>query len=147
MLERFFGDAGMADRTLFPRVFGLKKPAPLWTAPSFDRCLAIWLIWAALQPSHFGAACKKRDGYLGVGSSSLPLSLTLLLGFTISLALTLALLLSVSLSLPPPWLVSLSFCLALPLAPSLLLLLSFTLALSPSWALGLLPALALLSLF
>jgi hypothetical protein len=28
-IERFFGDAGMADRTLFPRAFGLKKP---------DRC-------------------------------------------------------------------------------------------------------------
>jgi hypothetical protein len=38
-IERFFGDAGMADRTLFPRAFGLKKPAPLWTAPAFDRCL------------------------------------------------------------------------------------------------------------
>jgi hypothetical protein len=28
-VERFFGDNGMADRTLFPRAFGLKKPAPL----------------------------------------------------------------------------------------------------------------------
>jgi hypothetical protein len=54
-IERFFGDAGMADRTLFPRAFGLQKPAPLWTAPAFDRCLllalvypiaTIFLIWA-----------------------------------------------------------------------------------------------------
>jgi hypothetical protein len=38
-IERFFGDSGMADRTLFPRAFGLKTPAPLWTAPALDRCL------------------------------------------------------------------------------------------------------------
>ncbi|MDQ6868232.1 MAG: hypothetical protein M3178_07435 [Pseudomonadota bacterium] len=44
-IERFFGDAGMADRTLFPRAFGLKKPAPLWTAPAFDRCLLLALIY------------------------------------------------------------------------------------------------------
>jgi hypothetical protein len=44
-VERFFGDAGMADRTLFPHAFGLKKPAPLWTAPAFDRCLLLaWSI-------------------------------------------------------------------------------------------------------
>lgn len=54
-VERFFGDEGMADRTLFPHAFGLKTPAPLWTAPAFDRCLflaliypivTIFLIWA-----------------------------------------------------------------------------------------------------
>jgi hypothetical protein len=28
-VERFFGDTGMADRTLFPRAFGLSTPAPL----------------------------------------------------------------------------------------------------------------------
>ena len=44
-VERFFGDAGMADRTLFPRAFGLKKPAPLWTAPALDRCLLLALIY------------------------------------------------------------------------------------------------------
>jgi hypothetical protein len=54
-VDRFFGDAGMADRTLFPCAFGLRNPAPLWTAVSFDRCLLlafiypfvmIFLIWA-----------------------------------------------------------------------------------------------------
>jgi hypothetical protein len=54
-VDRFFGDAGKTDRTLFPHAFGLKKPAPLWTAPAFDRCLllaliypiaAIFIIWA-----------------------------------------------------------------------------------------------------
>ena len=44
-VERFFGDVRMADRTLFPRAFGLKKPAPLWTAPAFDRCLLLALIY------------------------------------------------------------------------------------------------------
>jgi hypothetical protein len=44
-VERFFGDAGTADRTLFPRAFGLKTPAPLWTAPAFDRCLLLALIY------------------------------------------------------------------------------------------------------
>jgi hypothetical protein len=44
-IERFFGDVGMADRTLFPQAFGLKKPASLWTAPAFDRCLLLALIY------------------------------------------------------------------------------------------------------
>jgi hypothetical protein len=44
-VERFFGDAGMADRTLLPRAFGLKTPAPLWTAPAFDRCLFLALVY------------------------------------------------------------------------------------------------------
>jgi hypothetical protein len=44
-VDRFFGDAGMADRTLFPHAFGLKTPAPLWTAPAFDRCLLVALVY------------------------------------------------------------------------------------------------------
>jgi hypothetical protein len=62
-VERFFGDAGMADRTLFPHAFGLKKPTPLWTAPALDRCLqlafvypiaTIFLIWTV--SGHVGPA-------------------------------------------------------------------------------------------
>jgi hypothetical protein len=62
-IDKFFGDAGMADRTLFPHAFGLKVPAPLWTAPAFDRCLllalvypiaTIFLIWAI--SGHVGPA-------------------------------------------------------------------------------------------
>jgi hypothetical protein len=30
---------------LLPHAFGLKKPAPLWTAPAFDRCLLLALIY------------------------------------------------------------------------------------------------------
>jgi hypothetical protein len=44
-VDRFFGDAGMADRTLLPRVFGLRTPAPLWTAPALDRCLLLAFIY------------------------------------------------------------------------------------------------------
>jgi hypothetical protein len=44
-IDRFFGDAGMADRTLFPRAFGLRTPAPLWTAAAFDRCLLLAVIY------------------------------------------------------------------------------------------------------
>ncbi len=67
-IEKFFGDAGMADRTLFPHAFGLKKPAPLWTAPAFDRCLllaliypiaTIFIIWATT--GHVGPAEAALD--------------------------------------------------------------------------------------
>jgi hypothetical protein len=44
-IDRFFGDEGMADRTLFPHAFGLRTPVPLWTAPAFDRCLFLALIY------------------------------------------------------------------------------------------------------
>jgi hypothetical protein len=44
-VDRFFGDAGMADRTLFHHMFWLKTPAPLWTAPAFELCLLLALIY------------------------------------------------------------------------------------------------------
>jgi hypothetical protein len=47
-IERFFGDAGMAHRTLFPHAFGLRMPAPLWTAPALDRCLLLALAYPIL---------------------------------------------------------------------------------------------------
>jgi hypothetical protein len=40
-VDRFFGDSGMADRTLVAHIFGLKTPAPLWTGAAFDRCLLL----------------------------------------------------------------------------------------------------------
>jgi hypothetical protein len=40
-IDHFFRDAGMPDRTLFPHAFGLRTPAPLWTASAFDRCLLL----------------------------------------------------------------------------------------------------------
>jgi hypothetical protein len=62
-VDGFFGDAGTSDQTLFPHAFGLRTPAPLWTAPAFDRCLllaliypiaTIFVIWAV--SSHVGPA-------------------------------------------------------------------------------------------
>jgi hypothetical protein len=47
-VDCYFGDASMADRTLFPHAFGLKTPAPLWTLPAFDRCLLLALIYPTL---------------------------------------------------------------------------------------------------
>src|SRR5580658_2996625 len=44
-VDRFFGDDKMADRTLLRHAFGLNTPAPLWTAPAFDRCLVIALVY------------------------------------------------------------------------------------------------------
>lgn len=44
-VDRFFGDAEHADRTLFPRAFGLRTPAPLWTAQAYDRCLLLALVY------------------------------------------------------------------------------------------------------
>jgi hypothetical protein len=59
---RFFGDAGKAEQTVFPRAFGLKTPAAVWTAPASDRCLllaliypivTIIIIWAHIETSSF----------------------------------------------------------------------------------------------
>jgi hypothetical protein len=44
-VDSFFGDAGMADRTLLPHAFGLKTPVPLWTVPAFDRCLLLGSVY------------------------------------------------------------------------------------------------------
>jgi len=44
-VDQCFGDVGKADGTLFPHAFGLRTPAPLWTAPAFDRCLTMALIY------------------------------------------------------------------------------------------------------
>jgi hypothetical protein len=64
-VDRFFGDASKAHQTLFPGAFGLKTPAPLWTAPALDRCLllalvypiaAIFIVWAV--SGHVGPAEK-----------------------------------------------------------------------------------------
>jgi hypothetical protein len=74
-VDRFFGDAGMGDRTLFPHAFGLRTPAPLWTAPAFQRCLVlaylypiftIFVIWAV--SGHVGpaeAALRLKPGLSG----------------------------------------------------------------------------------
>jgi hypothetical protein len=52
-VDRFFGDAGGANRTLFPHAFGLKTAAPLWTAPAFDRCMMLASIYPIATISLF----------------------------------------------------------------------------------------------
>jgi hypothetical protein len=44
-VDHFFGDADTAAGTLFPHAFGLKTPSPSWTAPAFDRCLLLALLY------------------------------------------------------------------------------------------------------
>ena len=70
-VDRFFKDAGKANRTLFPHAFGLKRAAPLWTSPSYIQCLliamvyplvTIFLIWAI--SGHAGPA--ERALHLGI---------------------------------------------------------------------------------
>ena len=41
IVDRFLGDAGKAEQ----RAFGMRRPAPLWTASPFDRCLLLGLIY------------------------------------------------------------------------------------------------------
>jgi hypothetical protein len=68
-VDRFFGDAEMADQTLFPRIFGLRTPAPLWTAPAFDRCLLLALIYPIVTIFVIWAI----SGHVGLAEASLGL--------------------------------------------------------------------------
>jgi hypothetical protein len=69
-IDRFFGDAGMAHRTLFPRAFWLKTRAPLWTAPAFDRCLLLALIYPIVTIF----AMWVVSGHVGPADAALQLS-------------------------------------------------------------------------
>jgi hypothetical protein len=44
-VDRFFGDADPRVKTLWPRAFGFKGAKPFWTAPAYDRCLIIALLY------------------------------------------------------------------------------------------------------
>jgi hypothetical protein len=70
VVDRFFGDAGKAGQTLFPRAFGLKTPAPLWTAPAFDRCLLLALIYPIVTIFVIWAV----SGHVGSAGGALQLS-------------------------------------------------------------------------
>jgi hypothetical protein len=66
-IDHFFGDAGMADRTLFPHIFGLRTPAPLWTAPALERCLLLALIYPIATIFLFWAV----SGHVGPAENAL----------------------------------------------------------------------------
>ena len=44
-VDRFFGDAGGPTSARQCRLFGLREPAPLWSAQAYDRCLLLALIY------------------------------------------------------------------------------------------------------
>jgi hypothetical protein len=44
-VDRFFGDDDPAVKTLWPGAFGFKGAKPFWTAPAYDRCLLIALLY------------------------------------------------------------------------------------------------------
>jgi hypothetical protein len=69
-IDRFVDDAGKADQTLFPRAFGLRSPAPTWTAPSFDRCLLLALLYPILTILVTWAV----SGHVGPAESALQLT-------------------------------------------------------------------------
>ena len=69
-VDTFFGDASMADRTLFPHAFGLRERAPLWTASAFDRCLLLALIYPVVTILIFWAA----SGHVGPAEHALGLA-------------------------------------------------------------------------
>ena len=68
-VDKFFGDAGMADRTLFPHALGLRTPAPLWTAPALDRRLLLALIYPIVTIFAIWAI----SGYVGPAERALSL--------------------------------------------------------------------------
>ena len=45
VIERFFGEARVADRSTLQHVIGLSQPAALWTAPALDRCILFAFIY------------------------------------------------------------------------------------------------------
>ncbi|GAA4043268.1 hypothetical protein [Parerythrobacter jejuensis] len=47
-LDGFLGDRGKADKSLFPRAFGLEKPAPLWTSESLEKVTFLAMIYPIL---------------------------------------------------------------------------------------------------
>jgi hypothetical protein len=44
-VDAFFGDIGRNDKSWVARVLGLERPGARWTAPAFDRCLLLALLY------------------------------------------------------------------------------------------------------
>ena len=64
-VDRFFGDAGKSGQ----RAFWLRTPAPLWTAPAFDRCLLLALLYPVATIFLFWAV----SGHVGPAEAALHL--------------------------------------------------------------------------
>jgi len=46
-VDHFFGDPGRNDRSFFARLLGLETPGARWTAPAFDKCLALAVVYSS----------------------------------------------------------------------------------------------------
>ena len=81
-VDRFFGDAGQQapawQRRLF---FGLRAGAPLWSAPAYDRCLLLALVYP-LGVLYFGWVLSNHIGPVeqALGFDSAPQTWRRLLG-------------------------------------------------------------------
>jgi len=67
-VDKFFGDAGRNDRSWFARKLGLEILGPRWTAPAFDKCLLLALVYPILTilivwiwSGQVGVAKKRSD--------------------------------------------------------------------------------------
>ena len=68
-VDRFFGDADPAVKTLWPHAFGFTGQKPFWTAPAYDRCLLI----ALLYPLVMIYAMWGFSGHVGPGEAAVGL--------------------------------------------------------------------------
>jgi hypothetical protein len=69
VIDRFFGDLATSGRLSTARAFGLRNPSPLWTAPSFDRCLLLALIYPTAAIVFIWAV----SGHVGLAETGLRL--------------------------------------------------------------------------
>ncbi|HEX4889015.1 MAG TPA: hypothetical protein VFW37_01405, partial [Alphaproteobacteria bacterium] len=69
-VDRFFGDAHVTKRGRAARLFGLRAPAALWTAPAYDRCLLL----AALYPVGMIFLIWAISGHVGPAETALTLA-------------------------------------------------------------------------
>jgi hypothetical protein len=84
-VDHFFGDAGIVAEPPFRHMFGLKTAAALWTAPAFDRCLVLALIYPIVTILFIWAI----SGRVGPAEAALGLQATVAGWRRLSLLLTL----------------------------------------------------------
>jgi hypothetical protein len=80
-VDVFFGDPGRNDKSWFARALGLETPGARWTAPAFDRCLLL----ALLYPIVTIIAVWALSGHAGVAEWAL-VALVGALAFAVALA-------------------------------------------------------------
>ena len=68
-VDIFFGDPGRNDKSWFPRAFGLETPGARWTAPAFDRCMLLAIVYPIVTI----VAAWVWSGHIGVAERALGL--------------------------------------------------------------------------